>query len=152
GFDTKEDAVVGRVIWAAMAAICLVGGVAWADRTIVVAHDGSGDYTSVQAAVDAVPENNSERVIIESRPGTHRERITVPKNKPMITFRGQDPETTILTWNWNAKTIGPGGKEVGTSGSYSTQVNAPDFIAENITFENTAGETGQALALSATGD
>jgi pectinesterase len=121
-------------------------------KTITVAPDGSGDAKTVQAAIDSVPEKNKERIVIHIKPGTYKERIEVPKTKPLITFLGDDAKTTILTHDWNAKHIGPDGKEVGTGGSYSTKINGKDFIAENITFENTAGDTGQALAIFADAD
>jgi pectinesterase len=120
--------------------------------TITVAADGSGDYTSVQAAVDAVLEVNTDPVVIRIQPGTYKERIVVGRSKPPITFLGEDAKTTILTNDWNAHHIGSSGREVGTSGSSSVTIDASDFVAENITFENSAGDTGQAVALSARGD
>ena len=121
-----------------------------AAKTLTVAADGSGDFSSVQAAIDAVPDGNQNRLLIQIQPGTYKERITIPKGKTFITLRGDDAAKTILTWDWNAKHI-EDGKEVGTSGSYSTLVSADDFVAENITFENTAGDTGQAVALRTNG-
>jgi pectinesterase len=118
-------------------------------KEITVAADGSGDYKTVQAAVDAAPQKTAQPVIINIKPGTYKERVRVPKNAH-ITFRGEDPKTTILTWNYSAKSV-EDGKEVGTSGSYSTLISAWDFTAENITFENSAGEVGQAVALRTTG-
>jgi pectinesterase len=123
-----------------------------AGKTLTVAADGSGQFKTVQAAVDAVPDDNKEPVVISIKPGTYKEKITVPKTKPFVTFKGDDAKTTILTNDWNAKHVGPEGKEVGTFGSSSVLVQAPDFVAENVTFENTAGNTGQAVALSAVGD
>src|SRR5690348_7242586 len=58
---------------------------------------------------------------------------------------------TVLTFNYSAKSV-ENGKEVGTSGSYSTLIEAADFVAENVTFENSAGDVGQAVALRTTGD
>lgn len=121
-------------------------------RHLVVAIDGSGEFRTVQAAIDAVPANNKDRIVIRIKPGRYKERIEVPKNKPFVTFLGDDAKKTILTHDWNAKHIGPDGNEVGTGGSYSTKINGEDFIAENITFENTAGDTGQALAMFADAD
>lgn len=121
-------------------------------RTLTVAADGSGDYATVQAAINAVPSNNRQRVTIHIKPGTYQEKIVVPLDRPCITFRGDDATRTILTWHFNAKSKDASGKEVGTSGSCSTLINATDFVAENITFENTAGNHGQALAVYITGD
>jgi pectinesterase len=123
-----------------------------AGKSLTVAADGTGEFKTVQAAVDAVPENNTDPVVISIKPGTYKEKITVPRDKPFVTFKGEDARTTVLTNDWNAKHVGPAGKEVGTSGSASVLVQAPDFVAENVTFENTAGNTGQAVALSAVGD
>jgi pectinesterase len=125
-----------------------------AAKTVVVASDGSGDFETVQAAIDAVPDGNKDHIVIHIKPGTYKERVTIPKEKSFVTLRGDDAKTTILTWHWNAKQKDPAsseGKEVGTSGSYSTLVSADDFVAENITFENTAGDTGQAVALRTNG-
>ena len=125
-----------------------------ASKTVTVAADGSGDHVTVQAAVDAVPAKNAEPVVIRIKPGTYKGKVVVPRDKPFITLRGDggDPSQVVLTDDWNAKHIGPDGKEVGTGGSYSTKVTGHDFTAENLTFENTAGDTGQALALFADGD
>jgi pectinesterase len=121
-------------------------------KTLTVSPDGSGDFKTVQAAVDAVPAANAERIIIHIKPGKYVERIVIPRDKPMITFQGDDPATTILTFDWNARHQDENGRAVGTQGTASTNVGSADFIAENITFENTAGDTGQALALSAVAD
>jgi pectinesterase len=56
---------------------------------IVVAADGSGQYTSVQAAVDAVPRDNTTPTVIAVRPGTYKERIVVPRGKRFVRFEGR---------------------------------------------------------------
>jgi pectinesterase len=122
-----------------------------AGTTTTVAADGSGQFKTVQAAVDSVPANNAQRVVIQIKPGTYKERIQVPREKPQITFRGEDAKTTVLTYDWSANTES-NGKKVGTSGSCSTLINGTDFVAEKITFENTAGEVGQAVALKFNSD
>lgn len=119
-------------------------------KSITVAADGSGDHRTLQAAIDAVPDGNKQRLVIRIKPGTYKERITIPKEKTFITLRGEAAAKTILSWHWNAKHV-EDDKEVGTSGSYSTLVSADDFEAENITFQNTAGDTGQAVALRTNG-
>ena len=131
----------------------LFASIAWAGpRTITVAADGSGDVSSVQAAVDAVPANNAERIVIHIKPGTYKERVHVPKDKPKVTFKGDDAKTTVLTYDlFASKVIPPATQGVGTSGSYSTLIEGDDFVAENVTFENSAGEVGQAVALRTTG-
>ena len=137
----------------ALGVLGVLGGwnFARADSTITVAADGSGQFKTVQSAVESVPAGNKARIVIQIKPGTYKERIIVPKNKPMITFRGEDAAKTILTWDWSANTE-VDGKKVGTSGSCSTLISAPDFTAEKITFENSAGDVGQAVALKFNSD
>jgi pectinesterase len=123
-------------------------------KTITVGAAGA-DFTSVQQAVDAAPQNSAETVVIEIQPGTYKGRVEVPKSKPKLTFRGAgaDASKTIITNDWNASFVRPGTTQpVGTSGSAATIVAADDLSAENLTFENSAGETGQAVALRFTGD
>lgn len=128
---------------------------AHADRTITVAADGSGDFSTVQSAVDSVADNSPERTIINIKAGTYKERLRIDKPKQKITFRGGDDDATktVLTYDLYASVvIPPATQPVGTSGSASTTIFADDFSAENITFENTAGQVGQALALKISGD
>ena len=116
--------------------------------SLTVAADGSGQFTSVQAAIDAAPANSAERVVIHIKPGTYKERVHVRKDKPNLTLRGDDPKTTVLTYDlFASKVIPPATEGVGTSGSYSTLIEGAGFHAENLTFENAAGEVGQAVAL-----
>jgi pectinesterase len=107
-------------------------------------------YTDVQAAVDAVPANNTVRHVIEITPGTYQKRVIVPDNKPFITLRGtgNTAADTKLTYFETASTP-PNESTVHAS----TVIRAKDFIAENLTFENTAGQSaGQALAIYVRGD
>jgi pectinesterase len=98
-------------------------------RTITVAADGSGDFQSVQAAVDAVPEGNTNAVIVQIAPGKYEERVTVPRGKGFITLRGMSKSRE------DVKLIGGAGKR----GVLSASAN--DFRAENFTIENMAGPT-----------
>lgn len=124
-----------------------------AAATITVAADGSGDFKTVQAAIDSVPEKNKQPVTIRIKPGTYKERVRVPKDKPYVTLLGDDPKATILTYDLHAKSVLPGQpKEVGTRGSCSTLIEADDFSAANLTFENPSGHIAQAVALRLTGN
>jgi pectinesterase len=110
----------------------------------------SGQYATVQAAVDAVPANNTVRHVIEIAPGTYQQRVLIPDNKPFITLRGQgsSPADTKLTFYETASTP-PNESTVHAS----TVVRGKDFVAENLTFENSAGQNaGQALAIYVRGD
>ncbi|UOQ84815.1 pectinesterase family protein [Gracilibacillus salinarum] len=126
-----------------------------AAEVITVAKDGSGDYETVQAAIDAVPDNNETRTVINVKSGEYREKIVISREKSKISLigKGEQPEDTVLIYDDNAKTIGPDGNEIGTSDSYSMLAQGDDFVAENVTIENDSGnDTSQALALSARGD
>lgn len=143
--------------WLIVAATCgVLTTVSTADeRTIRVAQDGSGDFTSVQAAIDAVPAGNAERVVIAIAPGTYTERLTVPRDKPMITLRGAGPDQTVLTYHLHAKSPKPDGGEgtVGTTGSTSVFLKGDDFIAEGLAFANsTPDNVAQAVAVKVEGD
>ena len=119
---------------------------------ITVAADGSGDFKDLQAAINAAPAQSAEPIVIHIKPGVYKQRVEIPKDKPWITLRGDDAKTTVLTCDWNSHVKGADGNEIGTFLSYSTLVAANNLSAENITFENTAGDHGQALAISVTGD
>lgn len=115
----------------------------------VVAVDGTGDYTSVQKAIDASPNNRKEYYYIYVKKGTYKEVITVPKNKTYIYIKGEDRAETILTYDNYASRLKLDGTEYGTSGSSSFFVQGNNFIAESITFENSSGmNAGQALAIN----
>lgn len=124
---------------------------------LTVSQDGTGQYRTVQEAIDAVPLGNTRRTVIRVSPGTYRQPLYVPKTKNFITLVGLRPEDTLLTWNntatsihhyLDAKVIG-----TGTFGCGSTIVEGGDFIAENITFENSSPQgSGQAVAIRVTAD
>ena len=126
----------------------------YAQYDIVVAKDGSGNYTTVQAAVNAAPANSSARTEIFIKTGTYYEVITVPTNKKNLTFIGQSMTGTVLTYNNAAEKINPAtGQKYGTSNSASTFINGAGFYARNLTFSNTANPSlGQAVAVRSTAD
>ena len=119
---------------------------------LVVAADGSGDFRLVQAALDAVPDNATRPTTIFIKKGVYKEKLTLAAGKNFVRLVGEDAATTILTYDDYAQKKTPDGKDIGTSGSASFFVRATDFSAENITFANSAGPVGQALAIWVGGD
>ena len=122
---------------------------------IVVAKDGSGDYTSLQEAVDAIPETpGTEKAEILIRKGEYREKVVVHRDHVRLT--GEDREGTVLTWNGCAKDLYEDGRtEKGTFLSATLIVTGNDVEVENMTIRNDAGdgrEVGQAVAVYAAGD
>jgi pectinesterase len=119
-----------------------------AATTLTVAADGTAEYTTVQAAVNAVPANNTSRYTITVKAGTYREIVTIPTNKPYITLEGlgsSASSTVIVDNDSNA-----GG--YGTSGSATVFVEGHDFIAGNLTISNDYGVGSQAVAANVTAD
>jgi pectinesterase len=123
------------------------------DKTVLtVAADVSGDFKTVQAAIDALPEHATTRVTIYLKPGIYKERLLFPKEKPFVTLLGDDAAKTVITFNNTHNTLGPDGKILSTSKSASVFIYGSDFLAKNVTFENSAGPVGQALAINIYGD
>ncbi|MBP1613135.1 MAG: pectin esterase [Bacteroidetes bacterium] len=117
----------------------------------VVAKDGSGDFFTVQEAINAVPDfRKNVRTTILVRRGVYNEKLVIPESKINVALIGQ--EGAVVSYDDFASKKNRFGEEKGTSGSASCYVYAPDFYAENITFENTSGPVGQAVACFVNGD
>lgn len=128
------------------------GGSASVVYDFVVAVDGSGDFQSVQAAFDAVPDYRKNTTTIFVRNGTYKEKLILPASKTNVRLIGEDKMKTILTFDDYASKKNRFGEEIGTTGSTSIFLFADGFTAENITFENSAGPVGQAVAVRIDGD
>ena len=110
----------------------------------VVAQDGSGDFFTVQEAINAVPDFRKEaRTTILIRKGVYKEKLVIPPSKINISLIGQ--EGAVISYDDYASKKNSFGENKSTSGSASCYIYAPDFFAENITFENTSGPVGQAV-------
>ena len=117
----------------------------------VVAKDGSGDFFTVQEAINAVPDfRKNKRTTILVRKGEYKERVIIPECKINISLIGE--EGAVITDDNYASKKNIFGDEMSTSGSSTVYIYAPDFYAENITFANTAGRVGQAVACFVDGD
>ena len=135
--------------------IVLAGTAAFGQAiNITVALDGSGQFKSVQEAIMSVPAGTKEKpVVINIKPGVYKELIYIQHEKRFFQLIGEEASKTILTYDLHANIIGPQtGKPIGTFRTPSTVIDADDFTAENITFENSAGPVGQALAIRVDGD
>lgn len=110
-----------------------------ATQTITVAANG-GQYTTVQAAINAISSSNNKLVQVSVAAGTYNEKVTI--NKPFVCLTGAGATTTIIT-NANGTNIVTGGTVI---------VTGNDFSAADIAFENSgANGSGQAVALMAQG-
>lgn len=137
----------------ALAFLSLIHLSSAAQKKITVAQDGSGNYKTVQAALDAMPSNSNKPVTINIKKGVYKEVITVDATKNFITLKGEDAANTILTFDNHAGTRLANGDTLNTWTCASTFIYGNDFHAENLTFQNNAGFTaGQAVALRIEGN
>ena len=118
----------------------------------VVAQDGSGDYLTLQAAIDNAPEGRGTPYLIFVKNGRYKEHVEIPAQKPFLHIIGQDRDKTViyddrLCGGDNAYSVDPGATVV---------VKAADTFFENITLENSHGHEKQAgpqaLALNTQAD
>jgi pectinesterase len=124
---------------------------------LVVAQDGSGDYSTIQAAVNAVRDHAERRVTIYIKAGVYHEKVVIPSFKRNVTLRGEDRVRTIIRFDdYSGKPyrgiVVTGIPEYSTYTSYTLLVAANDCSLENLTIRNTAGRVGQAVALHTEGD
>jgi pectin methylesterase-like acyl-CoA thioesterase len=119
-------------------------------KTVVVAADGSGQFKTVQEAVDASPDGN---VRINIKPGEYRQLIAITANGIQLRGLGKRPEDTVLVYDNSAATAG------GTGKSGTVTLSGDDFLAENLTIANDfekrherTNQGSQAVALHVTGD
>ncbi len=98
---------------------------------------GIPTFKSVQAAVSAVPKDNTKPVVIYIRNGNYYEKIDV--DSPYISLIGQDSEKTVLYFDKASGSEKPDGSTYGTNGSASLSVSTTGkgFTAENMTISNT---------------
>jgi pectinesterase len=130
-------------------------------KTFTVATEGKCDFHTIQEAIAAIPDSNGpqERTVIHIKPGRYPGPILLPKGKSMVTFEGEGADKTVITYGLNVyetedvqpmdKVRVPLGKNYRGTG---VVVLGDDFQARDITFENTSGDHGQALALRIDGD
>ena len=110
---------------------------------LVVAARGSGDFVTVQGAVDSITLSNTTPTLINIRNGTYTEIVNI-SSKNNVTFRGQNRLGTVVGYGNNAN-IAPG---AATASRMAFKVNANDIAIENMTVVNTTPQGGsQAEAL-----
>ncbi len=115
-----------------------------------VALDGSGDFTSIQKAIDACKAFPDTRVIIFVENGIYKEKLVVPSCNSQLSIIGESADSTIITFDDHFSKINRGRNS--TFYTYTLLVQANDFRLENVTVENSAGPVGQAVALHVEGD
>lgn len=110
---------------------------------ITVAQDGSGDYTTVQEAINAAPDNGTMPFRIYIKAGRYTEQLVIPASKTFVELIGEHPATTIISYG------------DGKGGTTAVTINADDCLLLNITLENTQGRIAdgpQSLAVKINAD
>jgi pectinesterase len=132
--------------------ICFGSAITYGQDTykITVSKDSTGDYTTIQQAIDASRSFPDQRITIYVKNGTYHEKVIVPACNTRLSIIGESAEKTIITYDDYFGKMNRGRNS--TFYTYTLYVEADDFYAENLTVENTAGPVGQALALSVKGD
>jgi pectinesterase len=145
---------------AALGGAMLATPAAFAATTVTVAADGSGNFTTVQAAVNAVPVNNSVPFTINVKAGTYRGTVSIPSNKPNISLVGTGPSATsvVIVESHASGLTKPGGGTYGTAGSATVTIAANNTTVSNLTMSNDFDEASQnlsaeqAVAVNTSGD
>lgn len=121
------------------------------DKTLYVAADGTGDFYSIQRAIDVAPSTGGAVILVA--PGTYREVLTIDKPNIQLRSANPDPSKTVVVFNKSAAADG------GTSHTATVNISGDNFFAENITFQNDFQPVGdpypegsQAVAARVTGD
>ncbi|ADL51177.1 pectinesterase family protein [Clostridium cellulovorans] len=115
---------------------------------MIVCKDGSGDFKTIQEAINSIPDNSNEKVTIYIKDGVYKEKLHI--TKPYVILIGESTEKTIITFDDYANKLFPNGEKYRTFNSYTVFISGDNFTAQNITIENSAGSgdvVGQAVAL-----
>jgi pectinesterase len=116
----------------------------------IVAQDGSGNFTTIQSAIEACKSFPYKRIRVFIKNGIYHEKVFVPSWNTKISLIGQSSDSTIIAFGDYFKKIDKGPNS--TFYTATLLVQGDDFCAENLTIENSAGPVGQALALAVEAD
>jgi pectinesterase len=116
----------------------------------IVAKDGSGDFTTIQSAIEACKAFPYERIRIYIKNSVYHEKIFIPSCNTKISLTGESKDSTVISYGDHFSKINKGRNSTFYTPTVLVQGN--DFHAENLTIENTAGPGGQAIALAVEAD
>lgn len=117
-----------------------------------VSKDGTGDFKTLQEAINAIPDYRRQVTSVFIKNGTYKEKIVLPESKQNIVFTGQDSAAVIITYDDYASKLNSQGEAMGTSGSAGFYIYGINITFKHITFLNSAGPVGQAVAVLVAGD
>ncbi|MFT4095457.1 MAG: pectinesterase family protein, partial [Niabella sp.] len=110
--------------------------------TYTVAKDGTGDFKYIQDAIDAMRVYPLAPITLYIKNGVYNEKIELPANNTDVSFIGENADSTIITFNDYS-----GRGKITTFTSFTAKISGNRFTAQHITFVNSAGPVGQAVAL-----
>lgn len=116
-------------------------------REIYVNQDGSGDYTTITEALEGIRAYMDYTVTVHIANGVYKEKIIIPSWLHNVNFIGENPDSTIITFDHHANI-----DKMGTFRTYTVRVDGDDLLFKNLTIENNAPQLGQAVALHTEGD
>lgn len=116
----------------------------------VVAQDGTGDYLTIQAAINDCKSFPYERITIFIKNGIYKEKVKINEWNSNIDLIGENKANTIITYDDNFNKTGAGKNS--TFLTYTLQIESDDVLLKNLTIENASGDVGQAIALSVVSD
>jgi pectinesterase len=117
---------------------------------IIVAQDGSGNFTNIKSAIEACKSFPYKRITIYIKNGIYHEKVFIPSWNTKISLIGESKDSTIITFGDYFNKINKGANSTFYTATLLVQGN--DFHAENLTIENSAGPVGQAIALALEAD
>ncbi len=121
--------------------------------TLVVARDGSGQFRTIDEAIEVCRAFMDYHKVIYVKKGTYKEKLIIPQWLQNIEICGEDRDNTIITYDDHANIkTGERPKGIGTFRTYTLKIEANDITLKNITIENNAARLGQAVALHTEGD
>ncbi|XP_068483579.1 probable pectinesterase/pectinesterase inhibitor 12 [Phaseolus vulgaris] len=117
------------------------------NEVLVVAADGTGNFSSITEAINFAPNNSMGRIVIYVKEGIYEENVEIPSYKTNIVMLGDGSDVTVITGN---RSVGDGWT---TFRSATLAVSGDGFLARDIAIENSAGpEKHQAVALRVNAD
>lgn len=105
--------------------------------TINVAQDGSGQFTSIQKAINSIRDFGPGEALIKIKSGTYHEKVVIPSSKQKITLQGESQENTIVINDDYSGKPDALNEKMTTFNSYTLLVMADDVKISNLTIQNT---------------
>ncbi|WP_312077013.1 pectinesterase family protein [Chryseobacterium sp.] len=120
--------------------------------TVTVAQDGSGQFSSIQKAINSLRDFGPGEALVKIKAGTYHEKIVIPTSKHKITLQGENKENTIITNDDYSGKIDALNEKMTTFNSYTVLIMADDIKVSDITIQNSSCNQGQAVSLHVEGD